>query len=62
MYIPPLQIAKEDIHHLLSKMAGFDSTLGGGVYVTANIYSQSAQVYYLQECCKKRSGNYYEKI
>jgi hypothetical protein len=36
MYIPPLQIAKEDIHHLLSKMAGFDSTLGGGVYVTAN--------------------------
>jgi hypothetical protein len=25
-----LQKCKEDIHHLLSKMAGFDSTLGGG--------------------------------
>jgi hypothetical protein len=32
-----LLIARKDIHYLLSKMAGFDSTLSGGVYVAANI-------------------------
>jgi hypothetical protein len=31
-----LHVAKEDIPYLLSIMAGFDSTLGGGFYVAAN--------------------------
>jgi hypothetical protein len=36
MYTSLEKTAGEGIHHLLSKMAGFDSTLGGGVYVAAN--------------------------